>query len=131
VPEFGDRDLREICRDQQSTLNTHDRQIAENRHDMNNLRQIIELKLEAVQKDVAELTNILKWAGGLIVSLMLSFMGWALLQQYNANEAQKRDLQQQVQLVRQQQAADARIQQNSERLDASTTQPAAPANSGR
>lgn len=57
----------------------------------------------AVLANIARLESALKWAGGIIVSLTLTVLGWALLQQFNANEAQKKDLQQQLDLLRAQQ----------------------------
>lgn len=100
-------------------LREHETRISENTHDLKNLRQIVDIKLEQIKGDIGDLRNILKWAGGLIVSLMLSFMAWALLQQYNANEAAKNDLQQQLNLLRTQQE-----QRRLEQLPPSAPQPA-------
>lgn len=89
----------------------HEREIAENRHGLANTKQVFEIKLQQVVASLDELKNILKWAGGIIVTLMISFMSWSALQQYNANESQKRDLQQQLTLIKNQEDADAERQQ--------------------
>lgn len=105
-------------------LATHEREIAENRHKINNLVMVTDLKLEKISGDITELKNALKWAGGLIISLMLSFMAWAALQQYNANETQKRELQEQVKLLQSQEQAQAdraRILQELQRTSGSVS----------
>lgn len=80
-------------------LNKHEREIADNRHSINGNAQVFEIRLGQITKSIEELKNILKWAGGLVITLMISFMSWSALQQYNANEQQKRDLQNQIQLI--------------------------------
>jgi hypothetical protein len=89
----------ESQRDIETRLAAAERQTAENRHEIANARQVIEIRLTQLGTNIQELRGALKWAGGLIISLMLSFMGWAALQQYNANEQQKKDLETQVQLL--------------------------------
>lgn len=64
------------------------------------LDQTAESRHRNLAENFAELKNALKWALGLIVSIIISFASWALLQQYNANEAQKKDMQQQIDLLR-------------------------------
>jgi len=71
------------------------------------------------------LESILKWAGGLIVMLFISTLTWSLAQQYNANEAQKKDMQQQIQLMQEQQQAAALASA------ASAAQPSNTASAGR
>jgi hypothetical protein len=90
----------------QDRLTQAERDIADNRHNINNTKQIFEIRLGQVVSSIEELKNILKWAGGLIVTLMISFMSWSALQQYNANEAQKRDLQHQITLIKSQETAE-------------------------
>jgi hypothetical protein len=99
VPET--EDYREL-RDKVASLELA---TAENRHALANSRQILDVKLDKITGDITDLKNALKWAGGLIISLMLSFMAWAALQQYNANESQKKDLQEQVSLLKTQDQA--------------------------
>ena len=65
---------------------------------------------QAVLNMIARLESALKWAGGLVVSLTLAVLGWALMQQVNANEAQKKDMQQQLDLLRAQTAERERLQ---------------------
>lgn len=88
------------------------RQIARDaKHAASNHAQLMDIKIDNLAKELrAQLTrleNILKWAGSLLVTLFISTLVWSLTQQYNANESQKRDLQQQVQLLEAQQRANA------------------------
>lgn len=93
----------------------------ETRHLLNNHIQITQIKLDGLEKsgqerhdllvdagnvrhatvvaNLARLENALKWAGSIIISLMLTVLGWAVVQQINANEAQKKDMQQQLELL--------------------------------
>lgn len=50
----------------------------------------------ALQNSVQELKTMVTWVGGLIISLIIGVLGWSLAQQYNANEAQKKALQDQI-----------------------------------
>jgi hypothetical protein len=83
----------------------------ETRHLLNNHIQITQYKLESLEKAgeerhdvltgmVTRLESALKWAGGLLISLILTVLGWSLLQQVNANESQKKDVQQQLDLMK-------------------------------
>lgn len=83
----------------------HEAQIAENKTGLSTARELIDVKLTQITDDIKEVKSALKWAGGLIISLMISFMAWAALQQYNANETQKADLQKQVNLLKTQDEA--------------------------
>jgi DNA repair exonuclease SbcCD ATPase subunit len=116
-------------------LTKAEREIADNRHAINNNQTVFDIRLGQISKSIEELKNILKWAGGLIVTLMISFMSWSALQQYNANETQKRDLQNQVELLRSNQNADKdreKILRELRRdLDASGTITTIPPSSGR
>jgi hypothetical protein len=69
--------------------------------------QKTELQLDQVTSLVRMVVSILKWAGGLIVSLLLTVLGWSVVQQFNANEAQKHDLQRQIQLLSAQREVEA------------------------
>lgn len=62
-------------------------------------------KIDGTNSKIDEIKSALKWAGGLIVSLILTVLGWAVAQQLNSNEAQKKDMQQQIQLLQQQERA--------------------------
>lgn len=79
----------------------------ETRHLLNNHIQMTTYQLQVMERNgqerhqavvasVSKLYTGLCWAAGLLVPIFLSFLGWSLLQQINANEAQKRDLQQQL-----------------------------------
>lgn len=94
-------------------------------HAVNNFRMVAEVKFEQIDKKIdathAETNSkidkieaAIKWAGGLILTTILSVMAWAVSQQINANEAQKRDLAQQVELLKQQERA--RVEARSEIL---------------
>jgi cytoskeletal protein RodZ len=65
----------------------------------------VEEKHKAVLDVIGELKSILKWAGGLVVMLFISTLTWSLAQQYSANEAQKKDMQQQLDILREQERA--------------------------
>lgn len=71
---------------------------------LDSLSKLMEQRHAQQDANVKELTSTLKWAGGLIVSLVLAVLGWSLVQQYNANESTKTDLQQQLNLLKSQEA---------------------------
>lgn len=50
----------------------------------------------ALQSSIEEIKSILVWVGGVLITLILGVLGWSLVQQYNANEAQKLALQAQI-----------------------------------
>lgn len=58
-----------------------------------------------IEKSIAEIKGIMKWAGSLVIMLILSVLGWSLVQQYNANEATKQRLQEQVEFLQSQATA--------------------------
>jgi len=89
----------------------------------------VEEKHAAVLSVIGELKSILKWAGGLVVMLFISTLTWSLAQQYSANEAQKKDMQQQLDILREQERArNASRAEILQRLPApGAAQPAAPA----
>lgn len=73
--------------------------------------RLINTKIETTHNETNEkidkIESAIKWAGGLIVSLMLTVLGWAVVQQLNANEATKKDMSQQIKILEQQEAARA------------------------
>lgn len=88
----------------------------ETRHLLNNHIQITQIKLDNLDKDgqarheslgasFNKLESALKWAGGLVVSLMLTVLGWAVMQQINSNETTKKEMAQQIQMLQQQEQA--------------------------
>lgn len=83
-------------------------------HAVNNLAQTTGIQIRNVETKIDRLESGLKWAGGLIVSLVLTVLGWAVVQQINANEAQKKEMAQQIELLQQQERA--RVQARSEIL---------------
>lgn len=74
-------------------------------HELNNHKQVMEIELRTLKALVVELKSQLKWAGGLIVMLFISTLTWSLAQQYSANEAQKKDMAQQIELLKEQERA--------------------------
>ncbi len=97
----------------------------ETRHLLNNHIQITQLEIknldkagadrhEVLEGAVGELKSALKWAGGLVVSLILTVLGWAVMQQLNANESQKKEMAQQIEILQSQERA--RVQTRSEIL---------------
>lgn len=118
MPDLNDRDIREVIREQQRSLEDTRQKVGDVRHDLANHQQKVEYQLQLLDQagearhtklaeNFNELKNVLKWAGGLVVSIMLSFMAWALLQQYNSNESQKKELQTQLNLLKEQDRARA------------------------
>jgi hypothetical protein len=88
----------------------------ETRHLLTSHIEVTELKLENIKNEAtirhqqvlegqARIERVLKWAGSLVVSLTLSALAWALVQQINANEAQKRDMAASIKLLEEAQKA--------------------------
>jgi len=113
MPDLEGRSWQDSFRDQREELSETKTKVTEIRHDLANHQQKVEYQFKLLDQSgearhnklaesFAELKNMLKWAGGLVVSIMLSFMAWALLQQYNSNETQKKDLQTQLNLLKSQ-----------------------------
>lgn len=116
-----DRSLNDL----ENRVTQHDREIAEQRHALKNSNSVFEIKLQQVVTSLAELKRVMQWAGGLIVTLMISFMSWSALQQYNTNERQKDELAQQIRLIQSQEQAakdrEAILRQLREELDSGGT----------
>lgn len=85
-------------------------------HSLRNHIAVTDLRLDTIEKKIDSnhddlkkaqdrQENILKWAGGLILMLFISTLTWSLTQQYNANESAKKELQQQVELLKDQERA--------------------------
>lgn len=62
-----------------------------------------------LQKDITDLNTTVKSIGGILISLILGVLAWSLAQQYNANEAQKKALSDQI----------AELRENNERFGGS------------
>lgn len=75
-----------------------------------------EVKHTELQCSLGKIESLLKWAGSLIVSLILGVLGWSLLQQVQSNEQQKKDLQSQIKLLEEQEHTRLLVQRNSEAL---------------
>lgn len=100
----------------------------ETRHMLNNHIMVTKLEMKNLGDAVGRLESAIKWAGGLVVSLILGVLGWAVLQQINTNETQKREMQQQINLLKEQEAARNESREAiMSRLPPSAPQPAAPA----
>lgn len=61
-------------------------------------------KITEVAKGNETILAILKWAGGLVVSLFLTCLGWLVLNTLSANDQAKKDMQTQIELLRQQES---------------------------
>lgn len=113
---------REYARETRHMLNNHMQvtgikldQLGKNvdaRHEA--LTTLLEEKIETVTGATKRLEGALKWAGGLIISVMIAVMGWSFVQQVNANEATKTELAHQVDLLKTQEQA--RVQYREEVL---------------
>lgn len=88
-------------------------QIADVRHELRNHMSVNEIKHNNLQKEVAtehksltdslvEIKSLMKWAGSLIITLIIGVLGWSLVQQYQANEQSKKDLEAQIKLLQEQ-----------------------------
>lgn len=66
---------------------------------------VTEIKLDALGNTVNEMKAQMKWFIGIVVMLFISTLTWSLAQQYNANEAQKKDMAQQIELLKEQERA--------------------------
>lgn len=102
--------------------------------------QTMDKKIDAHHNDqsakLERLESILKWAGGLIVMLFLSTLTWSLAQQYNANEASKKDMAQQIELLQAQQRNSSAARQDRQEIlsrlpEPGATQPPGVSNAGR
>jgi cytoskeletal protein RodZ len=59
-------------------------------------RAASEVQLNSLKTSVTEIKSMLTWIGGVIISLIIGVLGWSLVQQFAANEAQKTALQLQI-----------------------------------
>lgn len=118
-------DVRDVRHELAGHVATTDIEFRNLRNSMDTNHTIVTDKVDAnhkaVTEKVEEIRKAILWAGGLIVSIMLSVLGWAVLQQFNANESQKQDLQQQIELLRQGEAARA-LEQENQRLSAAAAE---------
>ncbi len=71
--------------------------------------KLIHQKIDTTHADtntkIDKIEAAIKWAGGIIISLMLTVIGWAVMQTLNANEAQSKEMKQQIELLQQQERA--------------------------
>ena len=120
------------------------REVAEVRHELRNYCAVNDIKHKNLEDDVAardgkltkaleEIKSLMKWAGSLTISLIIGVLAWSLVQQYQANEQQKRDLEQQIRLLQEQERTRAIAEENRRVLQDQLTPGAseAPAASGR
>jgi cytoskeletal protein RodZ len=75
------------------------REVSEVRHDLRNHKMVSELVVKGVDKKIDTLISLLKWVGTLIVTSVLGVLAWSLVQQWNANEAQRQNIEEQVRLI--------------------------------
>jgi hypothetical protein len=72
------------------------------------LRQL-DTKIDTTHQEtngkIDKIEAAIKWAGGLIISLMLAVIGWAVTQTLSANESQSKEMKQQIELLKQQESA--------------------------
>jgi hypothetical protein len=85
-------------------------------HKIGNFQQLADVQFRGLEKKIDvthadtsgridEIKNAIKWAGSLIITLMITVLGWAVVQQLNANEAQKDEMRRQIILLQQQEIA--------------------------
>lgn len=112
-------------------------------HDIRNFRAVAEVQLRQLDTKIEtthaetnskidRIESAIKWAGGLILSTILAVLAWAVSQQINANESQKREMAQQIEILKTQERA--RVDARSEilsRLPPRATEAPAPSEGGR
>lgn len=87
--------------------------LADIRHELRNYRAVNDLKGDNLRSEMhtrdaataaalAEIKSLMKWAGSLIISLIIGVLGWSLVQQYQANEQQKKELESQLRILQEQ-----------------------------
>lgn len=111
MPSPVDQFARDEVRDVRHELNNH---VQTTELHLSGLEKSIESNHKAVTEKVEDIRKAILWAGGLVISIMLSVLGWAVLQQISANEAQKQELQQQIRLLQESDRARLLQQQNDE-----------------
>lgn len=74
-------------------------------HAVNNHVMVTDIKLNTIDKKIDEMKAQQKWFIGIVVMLFISTLTWSLAQQYNANEAQKKDMVNQIELLKEQERA--------------------------
>ena len=60
------------------------------------VRSELVMHSNVVDKSLDEIKSLLKWVGSTLILLIVSVLGWSLAQQYQANEAQKLALHDQI-----------------------------------
>lgn len=84
--------------------------VRDTRHELTQHRQATEIHLAHIERqieDSAKNTNmkidrvesVIKWAGSLLVTLLLSVLGWSVVQQITANQMQQQELKRQIELL--------------------------------
>lgn len=102
MPEFVDQEARDKGNDTAHSLRNH---ITVTDYRLGTIEKKIDDNHDDLKKAQDRLESILKWAGGLILMLFLSTLTWSLTQQYNANEQAKKDLEQQIEMLKEQERA--------------------------
>lgn len=85
-------------------------------HAVANFRAVTEVQLRQLDtkidtthaetnSKIDKIEGAIKWAGGIIISLMLAVIGWAVTQTLSANESQSKEMKQQIELLKQQESA--------------------------
>jgi hypothetical protein len=78
-------DAKELALQAQAAINAHEQVCAE--------------RYAHIHASISRIEGVMKWVGGVIITLILAVLGWSLTQQYNANEAQKRALEDRIELL--------------------------------
>ncbi len=69
------------------------------------VKKDFEAKHNELTTNLQKIESLLKWAGSLLITLILGVLGWSLLQQITNNSQQQKDLQAQIKLLEQQERA--------------------------
>lgn len=111
MPPSVDQQARDDVRDVQHKLNGH---MQTTEIHLKNLETSMATNHKAMADKVEDIRKAILWAGGIVISVMLSVLGWAVLQQINANEAQKQGMEDQIRILQESERARALQERNDE-----------------
>lgn len=89
-------EARELAKQVAQTLIQRERAVDDR---FNDLQKRNDERHSTIQDSIKEVKTMLTWVGGVLISLIISVLGWSLVQQYNANEATQKALQEQVRVL--------------------------------
>lgn len=61
--------------------------------------ELCALRYNNLLNNISRIENILKWAGSLIVTILIAVLGWLIVAQINNNEEEKKALEKQIEIL--------------------------------